>query len=123
MQCSFVICAAYQQAAHLSAFGTKILGVSCTCALATDRIKKGDHKVWSTFMGGLYCNFPVTLVQLIQSGAAIFIAKKKLIRGKLMPPGSGLSWHDLALACSHQLQDAVIFCQFYSSCVLLLKRV
>jgi len=36
---------AYRQAAHLSAFGTSILGVSCTCALATDRIKKGDHKV------------------------------------------------------------------------------
>ena len=36
---------AYRQAAHLSPFGTAILGVSCTCALATDRIKKGDHKV------------------------------------------------------------------------------
>ena len=36
---------AYKQAAHLSAFGIPILGVSCTCALATDRIKKGDHKV------------------------------------------------------------------------------
>ena len=36
---------AYRQAAHLSPFGTAILGVSCTCALATGRIKKGDHKV------------------------------------------------------------------------------
>ena len=36
---------AYKQAAHLSSFGAAILGVSCTCALATDRIKKGDHKV------------------------------------------------------------------------------
>ena len=36
---------AYKQAANLSAFGKPILGVSCTCALATDRVKKGDHKV------------------------------------------------------------------------------
>ncbi len=36
--------AAYRQAAHLSEFGVPILGVSCTCALATDRVKKGDHK-------------------------------------------------------------------------------
>ncbi|KAK9917941.1 hypothetical protein WJX75_009936 [Coccomyxa subellipsoidea] len=38
--------AAYRQAAHLSEFGVPILGVSCTCALATDRVKKGDHKVY-----------------------------------------------------------------------------
>ena len=37
--------AAYRQAAHLSEFGVPILGLSCTCALATDRVKKGDHKV------------------------------------------------------------------------------
>lgn len=37
--------AAYRQAAHLSEFGVPILGVSCTCALATDRVKRGDHKV------------------------------------------------------------------------------
>ena len=40
--------AAYRQAAHLSEFGVPILGVSCTCALATDRVKKGDHKVMPT---------------------------------------------------------------------------
>ena len=40
--------AAYRQAAHLSEFGVPILGVSCTCALATDRVKKGDHKVHLT---------------------------------------------------------------------------
>ena len=39
--------AAYRQAAHLSEFGVPILGVSCTCALATDRVKKGDHKASS----------------------------------------------------------------------------
>ena len=39
--------AAYRQAAHLSEFGVPILGVSCTCALATDRVKKGDHKAGS----------------------------------------------------------------------------
>lgn len=46
--------AAYRQAAHLSEFGVPILGVSCTCALATDRVKKGDHKVrslWTSMLG------------------------------------------------------------------------
>lgn len=37
--------AAYRNAANLSPFGTQILGVSCTCALITDRVKKGNHKV------------------------------------------------------------------------------
>ena len=56
---------AYRQAAHLSPFGTAILGVSCTCALATDRIKKGDHKVRltaivnTTFRSGLTNDMPV----------------------------------------------------------------
>ncbi len=44
--------AAYRQAAHLSEFGVPILGVSCTCALATDRVKKGDHKASSLFTLG-----------------------------------------------------------------------
>ncbi len=39
--------AAYQQAAKLSPFGVSIVGVGCTCALMTDRIKKGDHKASS----------------------------------------------------------------------------
>ena len=52
--------AAYRQAAHLSEFGVPILGVSCTCALATDRVKRGDHKVGGGLgtepvYGGLYC--------------------------------------------------------------------
>ena len=37
---------AYKEAAFLAPFGTPIIGLGCTCALATDRIKKGDHKVW-----------------------------------------------------------------------------
>ncbi|CAK0738768.1 hypothetical protein CVIRNUC_001090 [Coccomyxa viridis] len=44
--------AAYRQAAHLSEFGVPILGVSCTCALATDRVKKGDHKVYVAIHDG-----------------------------------------------------------------------
>ena len=36
--------AAYKQAAHLSQIGTPIIGIGCTCALMTDRVKKGDHK-------------------------------------------------------------------------------
>lgn len=38
--------AAYQQAARLSNFGSTIVGVGCTCALMTDRVKKGDHKAF-----------------------------------------------------------------------------
>lgn len=37
--------AAYKQAAQLSEIGTSIIGIGCTCALMTDRVKKGDHKV------------------------------------------------------------------------------
>lgn len=37
--------AAYIQAAQLSQLGTPIVGIGCTCALMTDRVKKGDHKV------------------------------------------------------------------------------
>ena len=36
--------AAYQQAAQLSKLGSRIIGIGCTCALMTDRVKKGDHK-------------------------------------------------------------------------------
>lgn len=36
---------AYHQAAQLSQLGAPIVGIGCTCALMTDRIKKGDHKV------------------------------------------------------------------------------
>ena len=47
--------AAYRQAAHLSEFGIPILGVSCTCALATDRVKRGDHKVLFTLVILRFC--------------------------------------------------------------------
>ena len=39
--------AAYKQAAQLSDIGTSIIGIGCTCALMTDRVKKGDHKACS----------------------------------------------------------------------------
>ena len=38
--------AAYRQAANLATIESPIIGVGCTCALATDREKKGVHKVW-----------------------------------------------------------------------------
>jgi nicotinic acid mononucleotide adenylyltransferase len=38
--------AALQQAANLSPFGTKIIGVGVTCALATDRQRAGQHKIF-----------------------------------------------------------------------------
>lgn len=44
--------AAYRRAAQLSSLGTDIVGVSCTCALATDREKRGEHKAYiSTYSG------------------------------------------------------------------------
>ena len=45
--------AAYRRAAKLSAFGADIVGVGCTCALATDREKQGDHKAFVTTYNGL----------------------------------------------------------------------
>ena len=45
--------AAYRRAAKLSAFGADIVGVGCTCALATDREKQGDHKAFVTTDNGL----------------------------------------------------------------------
>lgn len=41
--------AAYKQAAQLSDIGTSIIGIGCTCALMTDRVKKGDHKARSLY--------------------------------------------------------------------------
>lgn len=38
--------AALQQAANLSPFGTNIIGVGVTCALATDRQRAGQHKIF-----------------------------------------------------------------------------
>lgn len=37
--------AAFCHAADLSPFGADIVGIGCTCALATDRSKRGEHKV------------------------------------------------------------------------------
>lgn len=44
--------AAYRRGAQLSAMGTDIVGVACTCALATDREKRGEHKAYiATYTG------------------------------------------------------------------------
>lgn len=45
---------AYQHAANLAPFGTPLLGVACTCALVTDRLKKGKHKVSPAAMTCIY---------------------------------------------------------------------
>jgi hypothetical protein len=37
--------AAYRHAANLASMGQDIIGVGCTCALATDRDRRGEHKV------------------------------------------------------------------------------
>ncbi len=37
---------AYRQAVQLSAVGRSVVGVGATCALRTNREKKGDHKVY-----------------------------------------------------------------------------
>lgn len=44
---------AYRQAAALSPFGTPILGVGATCALATDRDRLGDHRAFVSVHGGM----------------------------------------------------------------------
>jgi hypothetical protein len=36
--------AAYRAAAQVATYGTPIIGLGCSCALATDRPKHGDHK-------------------------------------------------------------------------------
>lgn len=43
---------AYRQAAALSPFGTPILGIGATCALATDRDRLGDHRSFVSVHGG-----------------------------------------------------------------------
>ncbi|KAL0028740.1 hypothetical protein WJX79_003641 [Trebouxia sp. C0005] len=56
--------AAYQQAAKLSPFGVSIVGVGCTCALMTDRIKKGDHKAFiATHTGSVSRSYSVQLTK------------------------------------------------------------
>lgn len=36
--------AAYRAAAQIAPYSTPIVGLGCSCALATDRPKRGDHK-------------------------------------------------------------------------------
>ena len=56
---------AYSQAAQLSQLGTPIVGVGCTCALMTDRIKKGDHKVHHMTCFILLCLCPDSTLHLM----------------------------------------------------------
>lgn len=44
--------AAYKDAVKLSTLGTDVVGVGCTCALATDREKRGEHKAFVTAYNG-----------------------------------------------------------------------
>lgn len=44
--------AAYRSAAQLSTLGTDVVGIGCTCALATDREKRGEHKAFITAYNG-----------------------------------------------------------------------
>ena len=44
--------AAYRQAAALSSFGTPIIGAAATCALATDRDRRGDHRAFVSIHTG-----------------------------------------------------------------------
>lgn len=36
--------AAYRAAVQVAPYGTPVVGLGCSCALATDRPKRGDHK-------------------------------------------------------------------------------
>lgn len=42
---------AYRKAACLSSFGTPVMGVGITCALATDRMRRGDDKIFVSVYG------------------------------------------------------------------------
>ena len=44
--------AAFKHAVKLSSFGTDVVGIGCTCALATDREKRGEHKAYITAYSG-----------------------------------------------------------------------
>eukprot|EP01025_Chloroclados_australasicus_P047740 TRINITY_DN5384_c1_g3_i1.p1 TRINITY_DN5384_c1_g3~~TRINITY_DN5384_c1_g3_i1.p1 ORF type:complete len:459 (+),score=22.69 TRINITY_DN5384_c1_g3_i1:80-1456(+) len=45
---------ALHRAAQLSSFGTPILGVSATCTLATEQLKKGEHKFSLAVTNGIH---------------------------------------------------------------------
>lgn len=45
--------AAYRNAVKYSSMGTDIVGIGCTCALATDREKRGEHKAFITTYTGV----------------------------------------------------------------------
>ncbi|KAK9815499.1 hypothetical protein WJX72_004708 [[Myrmecia] bisecta] len=92
--------AAYKQAADLAAFGTPLMGIGCTCALATNRPKKGEHKVYAAIHSGAATTFySLTLEKgarnRLQEDA---VASRLLIRaiadGCHLPEGRSL---DLAL--------------------------
>ena len=52
--------AAFQRAANLSDFGTRVVGVAATCALKTDRIRRGTDRAIVAVVTGLH-KFAVTL--------------------------------------------------------------
>lgn len=71
--------AAYKQAAQLSEIGTSIIGIGCTCALMTDRVKKGDHKVRSVHLADMHvASMPIIL-------AAGLYTPRHLRRATLLP--------------------------------------
>lgn len=53
--------AAYKQAAQLSDIGTSVIGIGCTCALMTDRVKKGDHKARSAHLAKTFSHLSICL--------------------------------------------------------------
>lgn len=77
--------AAYSQAAQLSQLGTPIVGVGCTCALMTDRIKKGDHKV-CLIVPCAQLNTP-----LLQTKCFAFLFATDAVLQCLRKTGTGLS--------------------------------
>lgn len=55
---------AYRQAVHLSTPGKPVVGVGATCALRTNREKKGDHKVFvASFCGRTLRTYAITLAK------------------------------------------------------------
>jgi hypothetical protein len=96
--------AAYRQAAKLSEFGTDIVGVGATCALATDRQKRGDHKAFITTYNGSQTR-RYALWGRLKTGPALAAGICWLIiprRGRMAVCWVGWSWWSLWLGACHR---------------------
>ncbi|PSC69495.1 Altered inheritance rate of mitochondria 25 [Micractinium conductrix] len=72
--------AAYRNAVKYSSMGTDIVGIGCTCALATDREKRGEHKAFiTTYTGVKERSFSLQLAKGVRSRFAEDTLVSKLL--------------------------------------------